>query len=182
MKVKDKVRVPVLSWNCIRPQLLHEEHLISELWWSTCTQIQFQQLSMVHYLIIIPPCIPGSHAYRITSTKCRINTVVSPDDGHSHPKHVEKRNKHTKKNYVPSWLYLQGYQPSQIFQYFLLQLTVLTQPRLTNSFSDTLILLLSFKHHTHVSHIIISLCCKHTYCNVRQKKNLHMLGCLNFDT
>ena len=27
-------------------------------------------------------CIPDSHPYRITSTKCRINTVVSPDDGH----------------------------------------------------------------------------------------------------
>jgi hypothetical protein len=28
------------------------------------------------------PCIPDSHPYRITSTKCRINTVVSPDDEH----------------------------------------------------------------------------------------------------
>jgi len=27
-------------------------------------------------------CIPDSHPHRITSTKCRINTVVSPDDGH----------------------------------------------------------------------------------------------------
>jgi len=26
-------------------------------------------------------CIPDSHPYRITSTKCRINTAVSPD-GH----------------------------------------------------------------------------------------------------
>jgi len=26
--------------------------------------------------------IPDSHPYIITSTKCRINTVVSPDDGH----------------------------------------------------------------------------------------------------
>jgi hypothetical protein len=48
-----------------------------------------------------------NHPYRITSTKCRTNTVISPDDGHSHPKHVEKRNKHTKKNCAPSWLYLQ---------------------------------------------------------------------------
>jgi len=30
----------------------------------------------------IPTCIPDSHPYRITSTKCHINTVVSPDDGH----------------------------------------------------------------------------------------------------
>jgi hypothetical protein len=28
---------------------------------------------------------------------------------HSHPKHVEKRNKHTKKNCAPSWLYLEDY-------------------------------------------------------------------------
>ena len=28
-----------------------------------------------------PPCVQDSHPYRITSTKRRINTVVSPDDG-----------------------------------------------------------------------------------------------------
>ena len=33
----------------------------------------------------IPPCIPDSHPYRITSTKCRKNRVVSPDDGHTVP-------------------------------------------------------------------------------------------------
>jgi len=50
------------------------------------------------------------YPYRITSTKCRIDTVVSPDDGHIvDPKHVEKINKHTKKNCAPSWLYLQDY-------------------------------------------------------------------------
>jgi hypothetical protein len=27
--------------------------------------------------------IPDSHPHRITSTKCRINTAVSPDDGHT---------------------------------------------------------------------------------------------------
>jgi hypothetical protein len=30
----------------------------------------------------ITPRIPDSHTQRITSTGCRINTVVSPDDGH----------------------------------------------------------------------------------------------------
>jgi hypothetical protein len=29
-----------------------------------------------------PPCIPDSDPYRVTSTKCHIDTVVSPDDGH----------------------------------------------------------------------------------------------------
>jgi hypothetical protein len=27
-------------------------------------------------------CVPDSHPHKITSTKCCINTVVSPDDGH----------------------------------------------------------------------------------------------------
>jgi len=41
---------------------------------------------------------------------CRINTVISPDDGHIvAPKHLEKRHKHTKKNRAPIWLYLQDY-------------------------------------------------------------------------
>ena len=31
---------------------------------------------------VIPTCIPDSHPHRITSTKCHINIVISPDDGH----------------------------------------------------------------------------------------------------
>ena len=43
-------------------------------------------------------CIPDSHPHRITSTKCCINRVVSPDDGPSCQKHVEiDKYKHTKK-------------------------------------------------------------------------------------
>ena len=49
-------------------------------------------------LSFIPPCIPDSHPYRVKNTKCHIDTVISAGDGHSHPKHVEKRNKHAKKN------------------------------------------------------------------------------------
>jgi len=30
----------------------------------------------------IPPCIPDTDPFRITSTKCRTNKVISPDDGH----------------------------------------------------------------------------------------------------
>jgi len=33
-----------------------------------------------YLLFRIPPCIPASQLYRITSTKCLINTVVLPDD------------------------------------------------------------------------------------------------------
>jgi len=39
---------------------------------------------MRHLVLVIlyAPCIPESHPCRITSAKCRTNTVVSPDDGH----------------------------------------------------------------------------------------------------
>jgi hypothetical protein len=37
------------------------------------------------------PCIPDSHPYRVTSTKCRIDTIISPDDGHIVARHVEKK-------------------------------------------------------------------------------------------
>ena len=40
--------------------------------------------------------------------KCRIDTVISPDDGHMvAPEHVEKRNKYTKQNCAPTWIHLQ---------------------------------------------------------------------------
>jgi hypothetical protein len=60
------------------------------------------------------PCIPDSHPYRITSTKCRINTVVSPDDWHIVAGNMQRltniqTNKHTKKYCAPSWLYSHDY-------------------------------------------------------------------------
>ena len=30
----------------------------------------------------IPPCIPDSHPYRLTSVKSRTDTIISPGDGH----------------------------------------------------------------------------------------------------
>ena len=30
----------------------------------------------------IPSCIPDGHPHRVKSTRCRIDTVISPDDGH----------------------------------------------------------------------------------------------------
>ena len=30
----------------------------------------------------IPTYIPGSHLHRVTYTRCRIDTINSPDDGH----------------------------------------------------------------------------------------------------
>jgi hypothetical protein len=38
-----------------------------------------------------PPCVPDSRPYRITSTKRRMNTVVSPDDGHTVARNVYRK-------------------------------------------------------------------------------------------
>jgi len=38
----------------------------------------------------IPRCITDSHPYRITSTKCRTNTVVSPYDGHTVARNIDR--------------------------------------------------------------------------------------------
>ena len=29
----------------------------------------------------IPPCVPDSQLHGVTNTKCRIDTIISPDDG-----------------------------------------------------------------------------------------------------
>ena len=58
----------------------------------------------------IPPCIPDSHLYRVTNTRCRIGMVIfSLWWAHSCPEHVEKSFKHTKKICAPSWFCLQDY-------------------------------------------------------------------------
>jgi len=54
--------------------------------------------------------IPDSHPHRIISTKCRINTVVSPDDGHRVARNMYRKGVNIlRKNYAPNWLYLQDY-------------------------------------------------------------------------
>jgi len=69
--------------------------LVTLYWWLSGTQG--------------PPCIPDSLPYSVKIANCRIDTVISPDDGHIVARNAEKRNKHTKKNCAPSWLYLQDY-------------------------------------------------------------------------
>ena len=54
-------------------------------------------------------CIPDSHPHRITSAKCRINTVVSPDDGHIVARNMYRLINILRINCAPSWLYLQDY-------------------------------------------------------------------------
>jgi len=74
----------------------------------------------------IPPGIPDSHPHRITSTKCRKNTVVSPDDGPIVARNVWRSINILRINCATSWFYLQGYTamqdqqnmklPSKLFQ------------------------------------------------------------------
>jgi len=58
--------------------------------------------------------VPDGHPYRITRTKCRINTVASPDDGHIVARNVQSlinilRINTLRINCALSWLYLQEY-------------------------------------------------------------------------
>ena len=39
-------------------------------------------VSLRHCLARMVPCVPDSHLHRGANTKCRIDTVISPDDGH----------------------------------------------------------------------------------------------------
>jgi len=59
------------------------------------------------------PCIPDSHPYRRTSNMYRINTVVSPDDGHIVARNMWKLLNMQRINCAPSWLYLQDYTEIQ---------------------------------------------------------------------
>ena len=49
----------------------------------TCYLLLCADDFLVGRMEFIPPCIPESLPHTITSTKCRINTVVSPDDRHT---------------------------------------------------------------------------------------------------
>jgi len=54
-------------------------------------------LCMRHFVFVWMTGLQSSHPHRVTNTKFWINRVISPDDGHSRPKHVGKRNEHAKK-------------------------------------------------------------------------------------
>jgi len=63
------------------------------------------QVWMSHSLI--QTCTPNGHLFRVTYTRCHIDTISSLDDGHNCPKHVENRNEHTRKRIVHQVGYLQ---------------------------------------------------------------------------
>ena len=62
-------------------------------------------------LVILCTCIPDSHPHRITSTKCRINTVLSPDDGPIIARNMQRliNINILRINCAPNWFYLQDY-------------------------------------------------------------------------
>ena len=65
----------IMRYNCIYMTLC----TCHSVW---VTGMQEHMLLHTRHSSTIWSCIPDSNPYRITSNKCRINTVVSPDDGH----------------------------------------------------------------------------------------------------
>jgi len=56
--------------------------LFSTCFGRLCAHHQEKQLYLRWMTVWYAGCIQDSHPYRVTRTKCGINTVVSPDDGH----------------------------------------------------------------------------------------------------
>jgi len=56
-----------------------------------------------------------STCFIATNTKCRTDTVISPDDGHIVARNTYRKEINTLKNCAPSWLYLQDYEILKLF-------------------------------------------------------------------
>ena len=93
----------------IKPNLVH--NFSYYVYYLVYLSISVFRATMYAGWNFIPPCIPWESS--VTSTKDRINSCFSWWWAHSRPKHVEidiiLRNKRTKKNCAPRWLYLQDY-------------------------------------------------------------------------
>jgi hypothetical protein len=77
---------------------------------------------LLFYLFFIAPCIPHSHPHRMTSTKCHIDTVVSPDDGHIVARNMKRfinvlRINILRINCAQSWLYLHDRYINSFYYY-----------------------------------------------------------------
>ena len=73
-----------------------------------CTSPGEITVSMWHLVLVIL-CGWQSSTYSDKYQVSHRHSYFSWWREHSRPKRVEKRNKHTKKNCAPSWLYLQDY-------------------------------------------------------------------------
>ena len=74
-----------------------------------CGWLSGMQVAMKLHTFI-PPCIPDMSC--IQNNKYQVSHRYSCFSwwwAHSRPKHIEKRNRHTKKNCAPGRLYLQDY-------------------------------------------------------------------------
>ena len=74
--------------------------------WKTFGRVQSL---MVMFCDIYPCNFKLFTCSRITSTKCRTNTVVSPDDGHIVARDMQRSINILRINCAPSWFYLQHY-------------------------------------------------------------------------
>ena len=45
-------------------------------------------------------CIPDSHSHTVTITNCRIDTVISPDDGHTVDRILQRKEINTLRKMV----------------------------------------------------------------------------------
>jgi len=50
-------------------------------------------------------CIPDGHLHKVTYTRCRIDTINSPDDGHIAVRNMYRIDIYMKKNCASSWLF-----------------------------------------------------------------------------
>jgi len=77
------------------------------------TTVFLRHLVLVRWLFAMKGGIsfqPTHYQQKITSTKCRKNTVVSPDDGHIVARNMQRLINILRINCAPSWLYLQDYK------------------------------------------------------------------------
>ena len=93
----------MFSCFCKQTQLGAQIFLICLLLFSTCfRQLCAHRQEKIPYLLyiddclvcraeFIPPCIPDSHLYRVTNTRCCIGTVYSPDDGHIVAQNMQRK-------------------------------------------------------------------------------------------
>jgi len=65
-----------------------QEHMLLHTRWNTILAILCGWLSGMQSIC---SCIPESHLYRITGTKCRLDTVVSPDDGNMIARNMQRK-------------------------------------------------------------------------------------------
>ena len=53
----------------------------------------------------IQTCTPDGHLHGVTYTRCRIDTIDSPDDEHMGARNMSRTKTYTKKNCASSWLF-----------------------------------------------------------------------------